>query len=86
VVRASFGGVPLGTFTVGADWAEHALRLPDPLPEPRVLRLDVPGWRPANVFKESRDVRDLGVMLDRVRVREPRDPRASRPAPRAGGG
>jgi hypothetical protein len=33
-----------------------------------VLRLDVAPWRPANVEPGSDDVRDLGVMVDRIRV------------------
>jgi hypothetical protein len=33
-----------------------------------VLRLDVEGWRPANTEKGGSDVRDLGVMVDRVRM------------------
>jgi hypothetical protein len=33
-----------------------------------VLRLDVAGWRPANTEPGSTDVRDLGVMVDRVRL------------------
>ncbi len=69
VVRVSLGGAKLGTFTAGADWEAHALRVPstfvDALP---VLRLDVAGWRPANTEKGSSDVRDLGVMIDRVRM------------------
>jgi hypothetical protein len=40
----------------------------DPLP---LLRLDVEGWRPANTERGSDDVRDLGVMVDRVRIAPP---------------
>jgi hypothetical protein len=72
VVRVSLGRTPLGSVTVGADWEEHRLPLPpglaDPLP---VLRLDVAGWRPANSDPASDDVRDLGVMVDRVRMVPP---------------
>jgi hypothetical protein len=72
VVRVSLGRTPLGRFTAGPDWEEHRLAVPmtvaDPLP---VLRLDVEGWRPANTEPGSNDVRDLGVMVDRVRM-EPR--------------
>jgi tRNA 2-thiocytidine biosynthesis protein TtcA len=47
---------------VGDDWAEHAIRLPSPLPAgPPVLRFDVPAWRPINLLEGSTDVRDLGV-------------------------
>jgi hypothetical protein len=82
-VTASFGGVPLGGFTVGSDWAEYVLRLPDPLPEPRVLRLDTPGWRPTQARPDSSDTRDLGVMVDRVRIAEP-DAGGGASGPRAG--
>lgn len=71
-VTASLSGMALGGFTVGADWAEHRLTLPDPLPPgPPVLRLDVPPFRPINVLPSSRDPRDLGVMLDRIRILAP---------------
>lgn len=71
-VKATLSGVPLGGFTVTADWGEHRLRLPSPLPPgPPVLRLDVPDWRPANVLPGSDDMRNLGVMIDRIRI-EPR--------------
>jgi hypothetical protein len=33
-----------------------------------VLRFDVNAWRPANVLPEATDTRDLGVMLDRLRL------------------
>ncbi len=73
VVRVSLGRTPLGSFTVGPDWEEHRApgagdRSPTRLP---VLRLDVEGWRPANTEPGSDDVRDLGVMVDRVRVAPP---------------
>lgn len=70
-VRVSLSGEPLGSFQAGGPFADHVLRAPDPLPPgPPVLRLDVKAWRPANVEKGSSDVRDLGVMLDRVGVGE----------------
>lgn len=66
-VQVSVGGVALGSFTAGEEWADQTFELPDPLPPgPRVLRLDVPGWRPVDTLPGSRDVRDLGVMLDRI--------------------
>ncbi|HET7292525.1 MAG TPA: glycosyltransferase family 39 protein [Vicinamibacteria bacterium] len=69
VVSASLSGVALGVFTPGLAFADARLRLPDPLPSgPPVLRLDVPAWRPANVLSGSSDTRDLGVMVDRVRL------------------
>ncbi|HUG53792.1 MAG TPA: glycosyltransferase family 39 protein [Vicinamibacteria bacterium] len=70
-VRVSMGGRALGSFGASADWADHELRLPDPLPPgPPVLRLDVPAFRPANVLAETTDTRDLGVMVDRIRLQE----------------
>jgi hypothetical protein len=72
IVRVSLGRTPLGSFTVGPDWEEHRLAVPATLVEPLpVLRLDVEGWRPANTERGSNDVRDLGVMVDRVRVAPP---------------
>jgi hypothetical protein len=58
-------------------WTDHAFALPEPLPPgPPVLRLDVvdpvtgraAAWRPANVLPGSSDDRDLGIVVDRVRV------------------
>lgn len=72
IVRVSLGRTPLGTITAGPQWEEHRLPVPagpaDPLP---LLRLDVEGWRPANTEPGSDDVRDLGVMVDRVRMTAP---------------
>jgi hypothetical protein len=74
VVEVSLSGAVLGRFVAGPGWSEHGLVLPSPLPSgPPVLRLDVPTWRPINVSPDSQDTRDLGVMLDRIRV-IPRDP------------
>jgi hypothetical protein len=71
-VTVSIGGVPVGRFAADKDWAEHTLRLPDPLPAgPPVLRLDVPTFRPANAWPGDPDTRDLGVMLDRIRLTIP---------------
>jgi hypothetical protein len=68
-VRASLSGIPLGSFTPAHDWAEHELRLPDPLPSgPPLLRLDVKAFRPKNVDERLEDTRDLGVMIDRVMI------------------
>jgi hypothetical protein len=55
-VSVSLSGTPLGGFTVE--------------PGPPVLRLDVTAWRPANLLPDSSDTRDLGVMLDRIRLEE----------------
>jgi len=72
IVRVSLGRSALGSFTVGPDWEEHRLRVPSALADPLpVLRLDVEGWRPANTEPGSDDVRDLGVMVDRVRIVPP---------------
>jgi hypothetical protein len=69
VVTASVSGQAIGTFVATPDWGEYALRLPSPLPPgPPVLRFDVPSWRPVNVLPGSDDVRDLGVMLHRIRI------------------
>jgi hypothetical protein len=77
VVEVSLSGAPLGRFTPGRRWTTHAFALPDPLPAGApVLRLDVVDpargrahtWRPANELPGSLDTRDLGVMVDRVRV------------------
>ncbi len=71
-VKATLSGTPLGGFTVGPGWSEYRLRLPQPLPPgPPVLRLDVPDWRPANVLPGSDDMRNLGVMIDRIRLQPP---------------
>jgi len=71
-VRATFAGVPVGAFQVGGDWAEYVVTLPSPLPPASpILRLDVPAWRPANVLPGSEDMRDLGVMVDRIVLRGP---------------
>ena len=69
VVRASLSGVAIGGFTPTTGFGEYALRLPRTLPPgPPVLRFDVNAWRPANVLPEATDTRDLGVMLDRLRL------------------
>jgi hypothetical protein len=68
-VHVSLSGTPLGTIAVGREWASLSLRLPDPLPAgPPVLRMDVPTFRPANAIPGADDARDLGVMLDRLRL------------------
>lgn len=73
-VSVSLSGQSLGRFVAGPDWSEHVFVLPSPLPSgPPVLRLDVPPWRPVNVFPDSQDTRDLGIMVDRIRVLS-RDP------------
>lgn len=77
-VKATLSGTPLGGFTVGSDWGEYRLRLPQPLPPgPPVLRLDVPDWRPANVLPGTDDLRNLGIMVDRIHLEPPVGPRGS---------
>ena len=69
LVTVSLSGQLLGSFVAGPEFADHALRLPSPLPPgPPVLRLDVPAWRPVNLLPGSTDIRDLGVMLHRIRI------------------
>jgi hypothetical protein len=71
--RVSLSGRALGEFVARPEWSEHVFVLPSPLPPgPPVLRLDVSPWRPANVLPGSTDTRDLGIMVDRIRV-IPRD-------------
>ena len=70
-VEVSLNGAALGAFIAGPEWNEHALRLPDPLPAgPRVLRLDVAAWRPVHTDPAAGDERDLGVMVDRLEIRD----------------
>jgi hypothetical protein len=70
-VTASLSGVPVGSFTATEFLHEYSLRMPDPLPPgPPVLRFDVPAWRPANVTASSSDMRDLGLMVDRIRLED----------------
>jgi dolichyl-phosphate-mannose-protein mannosyltransferase len=88
-VTVTIGGAVVGRLLAGREWAEHSLRLPDPLPPgPPVLRLDVPTFRPVNVWPGTTDdARDLGVMLDAIRLREGRGGRnATIPVSRAAGG
>jgi hypothetical protein len=71
-VAVSLSGLALGEFVARPEWSEHVFVLPSPLPPgPPVLRLDVPAWRPANVFPDSTDTRDLGIMVDRIRLERP---------------
>ncbi len=69
LVAASLSGQSIGSFVAGPEWAEYSVRLPSPLPPgPPVLRLDVAAWRPVNLLPGSSDVRDLGVMVHRIRI------------------
>ena len=68
-VRLSLAGTPVGTVEVGREWTESSVVLPAALPEgPPVLRLDAPTFRPVNVLSGTDDARDLGVMIDRIRL------------------
>jgi len=68
-VTVSLSGVALGTFVAGRGWSDYRFTLPAVLPPgPAVLRLSVKAWRPINVVPGSEDIRDLGVMVDRVRM------------------
>lgn len=70
-VAVRLNGVPLGEFQAGSAWTENALPLPEPLPAgPPVLRLDVAAWRPTHTDPLSSDERDLGVMVDRLEIRD----------------
>lgn len=70
-VAVSLNGVALGSVTPAADWADASVTLPDPLPPgPPVLRLDVPSFKPANVWPGDSDTRELGVMIDRIWLAE----------------
>ena len=71
-VAVSIGPARLGGFDATAAWTDQALKVPAVLPPgPPVLRLDVTPWRPANVLAGATDSRDLGVMVDRIRLRRP---------------
>src|SRR5262249_58712862 len=68
-VKVSLSGVPLGSFLAASEWCESELRLPDPLPPgPPLLRLDVPAFRPSNVWRGDPDTRELGIMVDWIRI------------------
>lgn len=74
-VSAYFNGVTIGHFVADNTWRDFDVTLPDPLPAgPKILRLDVPAWRPSNTDPRSTDTRDLGVMVDSVEVL-PRSPK-----------
>jgi 4-amino-4-deoxy-L-arabinose transferase-like glycosyltransferase len=68
-VAAYFDDVLVGEFTADGSWRDFDVSLPDPLPTgSRILRLDVPAWRPSNTDPQATDTRDLGIMVDRVEV------------------
>ena len=74
-VKAFFNEVEVGEFTADGTWRDFEIVLPSPLPEgSKILRLDVPAWRPTNTDPLATDSRDLGIMVDSVEVvaRKPR--------------
>lgn len=69
-VEMNLSGKTLGHRLIGADWTSYEILLPKSLPDgPRLLRLRVPTWRPADVLADSSDIRDLGIMVDRVKIK-----------------
>jgi hypothetical protein len=71
-VKAFFSEVLVGEFVAGGGWADFEVSLPSPLPPgPKILRLDVPAWRPSNTDPLATDTRDLGIMVDRIEVLPP---------------
>jgi hypothetical protein len=76
-VIAYFNDVPVGEFTADGSWRDFSVTLPTPLPEgARILRLEVPAWRPSNTDPLATDTRDLGIMVDRVEVQAAKGPRS----------
>jgi hypothetical protein len=68
-VRVSLSEAALGEFVASKEWTEHVFPLPVPRPAgPPLLRFQTTVFRPVNVFRGATDVRDLGVMVDRVAV------------------
>lgn len=69
LVTAYLDDVAIGSFTADGTWKDYEVSLPSPLPPgSRILRLDVPAWRPSNTDATSTDTRDLGIMVDRIEV------------------
>lgn len=72
-VKAFFDQVFVGEFTADGTWRAFELTLPSPLPPgPKILRLEVPAWRPSNTDPLDPDTRDLGIMVDSVEILPPR--------------
>ncbi len=68
-VKAFFNEVPVGEFTADGTWRDFEIILPSPLPKgSKILRLDVPAWRPTNTDPLATDTRDLGIMVDSIEV------------------
>ncbi|MEO5762868.1 MAG: hypothetical protein ABIR28_11215, partial [Vicinamibacteria bacterium] len=71
--KVFFAGVAVGEFTADGEWRDFEVTLPDPLPPgSKILRLDVPAWRPSKTDPLETDTRDLGIMVDRIEVLPPR--------------
>ncbi len=71
-VRAFFNDVLVGEFSTDATWGDFEVTLPAPLPPgSKILRLEVPAWRPANTDPLAKDTRDLGIMVDRIEILGP---------------
>ena len=68
-VRAFFNDILVGEFTADGAWRDFEITLPAPLPPgSKILRLEVPAWRPTNTDPKATDARDLGIMVDSVEV------------------
>lgn len=69
VVTASLDGVSLGTFTPDSKWNAYRVDVPARLSAgSRVVTFSVPAWRPSNTDPSSTDTRDLGIMIDAIRI------------------
>ncbi len=67
--QVSFSGRRLGTFVPDAEWRDFCFALPPDMKDVTpILRLQVPTFRPSNLAPSSDDERDLGIMLDRIRI------------------
>ena len=72
LVRVFFGQAFVGEFTADGTWRDFEMTLPDPLPKgSKILRLEVPAWRPTNTDPLATDTRDLGIMVDRIEIQAP---------------
>ncbi|MBX7186251.1 MAG: hypothetical protein K1Y01_14020, partial [Vicinamibacteria bacterium] len=73
LVKAYFNQALIGEFTADGTWRDFEVVLPSPLPAgSKILRLDVPAWRPTNTDPRATDTRDLGIMVDSVEVLPPK--------------
>ncbi|MBK5257858.1 MAG: hypothetical protein JJE39_17680, partial [Vicinamibacteria bacterium] len=68
-VKVYFNDVFVAGFVADGTWRDFEITLPDPLPQgSKILRLDVPAWRPSNTDPLASDTRDLGIMVDSIEV------------------